>query len=310
MKRVLVLGGTGMLGSMVVDHLARLPGLAVTATARTEGQAEAAGRSLASAEWRTFDALSAESAAAAELLAAHDWVVNCIGIIKPFIRDDNAPEVERAVRVNALLPHVLARRAGGRVLQIATDCVFSGERGGSRESDAHDPVDVYGRTKSLGEVRAPHMHHLRCSVIGPERAAPRSLLGWLLGQPPGATVNGFTNHRWNGVTTLHFARLCGGVIERDLPLPHMVHVIPGDTLTKCELLESAARTHGRSDLVVTPMAAETVVDRTLSTDDEAANRGLWVAAGYAAAPAVEAMLAELAGFESGWRPVTASGGAG
>ena len=40
-----------------------------------------------------------------------------------------------------------------------------------------------------------------------------------------------------------------------------------------------------------------VVDRTLKTNNEAANLALWAAAGYRRPPSVPEMIAELAGFK-------------
>jgi dTDP-4-dehydrorhamnose reductase len=222
-----------------------------------------------------------------------------MGIIKPLIHDDNAIEVERAIRINALFPHRLAKWTDrrSRVIQIATDCVYSGSKGSYAETDVHDALDVYGKSKSIGEVYAAHVHHLRCSIIGPEMKSPKSLLEWFLGQPANASVNGFINHRWNGITTLHFAKLCGGIIEHDLALPHLQHVIPGGDLSKCEMLEQFSDGFGRKDVAIAPVAAATVIDRTLTTNDEVVNRGLWEAAGYKVAPSVPNMIEELASFD-------------
>ena len=41
-----------------------------------------------------------------------------------------------------------------KVIQIATDCVFDGLKGNYTEDDKHNAIDVYGKTKSLGEVSA------------------------------------------------------------------------------------------------------------------------------------------------------------
>ena len=173
--RVVVLGASGMLGSMVLSELAGDGTLEVTGTVRPALDAECAG----------VDDL-------ARLLDGASWAVNAIGVIKPYIRDDEAAAVERAVRVNGLFPHLLARaaeRTGCRVLQIATDCVYSGTIGNYREDAPHDALDVYGKTKSLGEVNSPAVHHLRCSIIGPEPKAHVSLLDWFLGPPSGSGLD-------------------------------------------------------------------------------------------------------------------------
>jgi dTDP-4-dehydrorhamnose reductase len=305
-KRVLVLGGSGMLGSMVADYLAREHEFDVTVTTRSEDLSASGRERCGGSRWIEFDA-GAETSESAGVFKDVDWVVNCIGIIKPLIHDDNAFEVERAVRINALFPHLLAQWTAGhtRVLQIATDCVYSGSKGHYTENDVHDALDVYGKTKSLGEVHAPHVHHFRCSIIGPEMKEPRSLLEWFLGQPPGASVNGFVNHNWNGVTTLHFARLCAGIIKQGVNLPHSQHVIPTGEVTKCEMLEHFARCYRRDDVSVNPTEAVVVIDRTLVTDNESLNGELWKAAGYIEPPTVPVMIEELARFSSGEKTETA-----
>ena len=283
MTTVLVLGTTGMLGSVVHKSLRADAALRVLGTVR----------GAASGDLRTLDA---ESAAEPDLRGI-DWVVNCIGIIKPFIHDDNRDEVERAIRVNALFPLALARAAerhGTRVLQVATDCVYSGREGCYDELAPHDPTDVYGKSKSLGEIRSPHMMHLRCSIIGPEVKGFVSLLSWFLGQKQGAAVNGFRNHHWNGLTTLHFARICQGIIKSNAPLAHLQHVVPGNDITKAELLRVFAREYHRPDIVINDVDANPPIDRRLRTVNAAANDALWRGAGYPRPQTIEEMVHEMA----------------
>lgn len=295
--RVLVLGGSGMLGSMVVDVLSRDPGLAVTATVRAEALRSALAARYGSVEWRWFDPAAG---AAADLFAGQAWVVNAIGLTKPLIRDDRPDEIERAIEVNAGLPHRVARAAeaaGARVLQIATDCVYAGTKGPYVESDPHDALDVYGKTKSLGEVFHDHVAHLRCSIVGPEPKDFKFLLEWLRRQPGGATVPGYVNHRWNGVTTLQFARLCRAIVTGG-PWPgHLLHVVPADSLSKAELLGLFAEVYGRADLGIDPVPAAVVVDRTLATGRPEDNAALWRAAGYSRPPTIAAMVRELGAFD-------------
>lgn len=286
-----------MLGSVVVSYLSQDPDLEVTATVRTEELATECRGRLPAASWRTFDADAFELWNALEVIDGHDWVINAIGIIKPLIHDDNASEVERAVRINSLLPPIIARRAqasGARILSIATDCVYSGSKGSYVENDEHDALDVYGKTKSLGEVPAPHVHHLRCSIIGPEMRWHRSLLDWFLGQPRGAGVSGYVNHSWNGVTTLHFAMLCRGIVVQNIAMPHLQHVVPAGEVTKCELLQCFSKDYRRQDVSITPAEASVVVDRTLATTEDGLNQDLWAAAGYPQPPSVPEMVSELA----------------
>jgi dTDP-4-dehydrorhamnose reductase len=282
--RVLVLGVTGMLGEMVHRVLAAEPDLDVVGTARDRFEA---GRD---DPGQLIDAVRPE------------WIVNAIGVIKPRIDEGSPESVAAAVDVNSRFPYALAGAAeqyDARVIQIATDCVYSGRVGRYREDAQHDALDVYGKTKSLGEVMMPSVTHLRCSIIGPERPPGSSLLAWVLGHPQGATAPGFTDHIWNGVTTWHFGKLCAAMIRQDLDLPQLMHVVPGDTLTKAELLAAIADAFGRDDLVVEPGQSASAVDRSLDTLHADANRRLWHAAGYDAPPAVEQMVHELARHAGG-----------
>ncbi len=149
-------------------------------------------------------------------------VVNCAGLIKqrPAANDPMA-----VMQANALMPLRLAQwceARDARLIHIGTDCVFSGRRGGYRESDTPDPVDLYGLSKLLGEVgTAPHLT-LRTSFIGPQLAGQEGLLAWFLAQR--GTVKGFGKAIFSGLTTEAFARVIQRVIDGALPLSGLYHV--------------------------------------------------------------------------------------
>jgi len=252
---ILILGGTGMLGSMMTKTL----DLDFKTLSRPEFDAE-------------FDYV---------LPDYFGGVINCIGVIKPYCHD-----VERAIKVNSLFPYSLPNGS----LQIATDCVYSGSKGNYTETDPHDATDVYGKTKSLGE--ASHIHNLRCSIIGPEEKNHISLLDWLLSQEV-AEVNGYTNHLWNGITTMHFARICQGIIREKIELPTLQHIVPADIVTKAELLQLIAEAYGK-EIKIKPVKAPEKIDRTLSTNDPSLNKVIWKAAGYPEPPTIRQMIEELA----------------
>ncbi len=289
-----------MLGSMVADYLSRSPVLKVAATVRTQELASKCRERIPAVSWLLFDASLPDNQKELPVVQGYDWVINAIGITKPLIHDDNAAEVERALLINSLLPYRIARQAqknGAQVIQIATDCVYSGGKGGYLESDLHDALDAYGKTKSLGEATNPQVHHLRCSIIGPEPKEHKFLLEWFLRQPQKVRINGYVNHRWNGVTTLHFAKICEGIITRNISLTHLQHVVPDGEIAKFELLQSFARHFKREDISITPSKAADIIDRTLKTVNESSNRALWAAAGYSHPSSIPEMVAELARFD-------------
>jgi dTDP-4-dehydrorhamnose reductase len=89
-------------------------------------------------------------------------VINCAAYTAVDKAESN-PEL--AEQVNAIAPGILAQetaRAGIPIIHISTDYVFNGKKTLPYiESDAVDPINVYGRTKEAGEtaVRAANPNH-------------------------------------------------------------------------------------------------------------------------------------------------------
>jgi dTDP-4-dehydrorhamnose reductase len=288
----------GMLGSMVAHVLGDELGASLAITVR-----DAAVRHppWGEASVRPFDAVTDDIDDLLTRLPRGAWVVNAIGALKAGASESTASRLN-AIEVNAAFPHRLAdaaERRGVKVLQPATDGVFADGIGPFTELARATATDVYGATKALGEVPSPAMMHLRASIVGPEPLTSRSLLAGLLGQPPLATVAGYTDHLWNGVTTLHFARVAAAVIRHDLFEPGVQHLVPAGEVTKAELLAALARVFGRGDLTVSPQRAPSPADRRLSTEYPERNRLLWAAAGHPSLPTVPEMCQELAAFTRG-----------
>lgn len=249
--RFAVLGATGMLGSAVYLHLRGAPGVAVCGTCRRPHNVPYAD------ELISYDPLKGD--AVGGFVGRGDTVVNCIGLIKPYVENDLAV----TIYVNSVYPHRLAaecRRVGARLIHITTDCVFSGRSGSYDEDAVHDAVDLYGRSKSLGEPRDCLV--LRTSIIGREPHSGVSLVEWFLKQH-GPEVNGFTNHWWNGVTTGEYARIVERVVTQELYVEGTRHVF-SETLTKYEMLLKFREVF-RRDTAVHAAEAPERSDRTLAT---------------------------------------------
>ena len=298
MKNVLILGGSGMLGSMVTNYFYDKD-YNVTSTVRSKELIEKSRAIIPDVNWsyfsiRDFIARPEEY----NYFKDFDWIINCIGITKPYCKDDNPDQIENAILINSLFPNRLAQCFPGiKILQIATDCVFSGKEGDYTETSKQEPYDVYGKTKSLGESKYPNVFNLRCSIIGPEYDRKAFLIEWLLSQTAGSSVNGFTNHDWNGVSTLHFAKLCYGIIDNKFTPKNLQHLIPAGCVNKFELLSILAKHYNRPDIKINQFVAAEKVDRTLITDDEENNKNIWLYAGYKIIPSVDEMIEELAKYK-------------
>jgi dTDP-4-dehydrorhamnose reductase len=282
MKKVLVLGANGMLGHACADVLRISQNVELVGTAR--------GKKLG---YLDFDA-STDSIVDLLKFTKPDWVINCIGIIKPHINESDPESVFNAVKINSEFPLNLAKATKSRVIQIATDCVYSGAKGLYVETDSHDAMDVYGKTKSLGEVTFENVHHLRVSIIGPELGRSTSLLEWFRNQARNASVNGFTDHLWNGVTTHQFGKLAYGLIANDYHETSKTHIVPADLISKADLLHEFALAYAREDIQINKTVSALKIDRTLSTIYPEVNKQIWKLAGYQSIPTVSEMVIEQA----------------
>ncbi len=161
-------------------------------------------------------------------------VVNTIGIVKqlPAAKD---PIV--SLTVNSLFPHRLAKlcqATNARLIHISTDCVFSGRKGMYTEEDVPDPLDLYDRSKLLGEVNGPACLTLRSSFIGRELGTTYGLVEWFLSNR-GRSVPGYTNAIFSGFPTLIMAGIIAEVIERQPDLSGLYH-ISSEPTSKFQLL--------------------------------------------------------------------------
>ena len=230
-----------------------------------------------------------------------DFIINAIGLIKQLIREGD-PESESAARdINIQFPKWLNQFSldyNVPIIQIGTDCVFSGYRGGYSEADEFDPSDLYGETKAVGESFSQDFMTLRTSIVGREPSTNNSLMNWVLGQPAKNEIHGYTNHFWNGVTTLAFSKVAEGIIRNGAFTKGTYHLIPSDFLNKAELVMLIAKCFHRDDLKITDFETERGINRTLATIHLEQNLKFWEMAGYNGIPTIAELISEYADWES------------
>jgi dTDP-4-dehydrorhamnose reductase len=239
--RILVLGMNGMLGRYVYSYFS--------------GNYEVVGTTR-----RELDASTITSSILASNIRPDDVVINCIGLIK------QRSEVDKFafVTVNSFFPlllHSVCEDNGVKLIHITTDCAFNGLKGGYDEDSVHDATDIYGKSKSLGEPEEATV--IRTSIIGEELSGFLSLLEWVKSNKD-KEVFGYTNHLWNGITCLEFAKICERIIEEDLFWTDVKHVFSPTSFNKHELVQMISDVY-ELNLVVVPHVTEVKCDRTLSS---------------------------------------------
>ncbi len=155
--RILITGGSGMLGSDLLECLDSLPGAEILAPTSSELDISHKG-----AVDRFIQKVSP------------DIIINCAAFTDV---DGCESEKDKAALVNALGPGNLARAAksqGALLIHMSTDYIFDGKKGASHpacparedaqhpkgapysEEDQPNPLNTYGKTKLEGERSVAH----------------------------------------------------------------------------------------------------------------------------------------------------------
>ena len=161
-----------------------------------------------------------------------DVVINCIGILNKNAETNK----HEAVFLNSYLPHYLShltKNIETKVIQMSTDCVFSGKSGNYRENSFRDGATFYDRSKALGELENNKDLTFRNSIIGPDmKENGIGLFNWFMKQ--NGTINGYTKVIWTGVTTLTLAKAMERAATENLT--GVYNLVNNESISKFDLL--------------------------------------------------------------------------
>lgn len=256
--RILIAGASGMIGSTMFRVLSnnsdnQVYGVIRTSRARSFFEGRYQQYLVDKSNYTNVDQF-------AQLLAdiRPHVVINCVGITKHLASSEDPLLL---IPVNSLFPHQinsLCRLIGARFVQISTDCVFSGYKGSYTEKDIPDALDLYGRSKVLGEVIDDHAITIRTSTIGPELGTSYGLLNWFLSQSQ--SCNGYKNAIFSGFPTNVLAEIIDNYV---LPQPdlHGLYHIASEPINKFDLL-NLIRNKFKKDIEIIPDST-VQIDRSL-----------------------------------------------
>jgi dTDP-4-dehydrorhamnose reductase len=230
--RILILGGDGMMGHQLFQHLSDRHEVRVTLR---QGLSAYAAFGLFDEEnsYTEIDVRSITHVREVLVDFQPEIVVNAVGIVK---QRRTAKESIPSLEINALFPHRLAllcNEINTRMLHLSTDCIFSGKKGNYLESDPSDAEDLYGRTKYLGEVQDSRCLTLRTSIIGKELSRKLGLLEWFLAQS--GVVHGYKRAIFSGFTTPEMSRIVEKILV-EYPETGGIYHVSSDPISKFDLL--------------------------------------------------------------------------
>ena len=143
--RWLVIGAGGMAGHMLVGYLQKHGAGELFYTARNKNLKGAC-------NWMRAMPRQRRNSSKACRRTSSSIVRDC-----SMRRPSGGRRILRDQRFAAAPLRRLADRTGARLIQISTDCVFSGARGNYAEHDPPDGQTVYARSKALGEIADPRI---------------------------------------------------------------------------------------------------------------------------------------------------------
>ncbi len=258
--KVLVLGAGGMLGHTVLRLFSQTRDYEVFGSVRSESSLRLLPSDLSGRILAGFDVENHDNLIKLFSKVRPDVVINCVGLVKQLAAADDPLS---ALPINSILPHRLAylcQASGARLIHISTDCVFSGKKGGYTELDVSDAADLYGRSKSIGEVNTTNALTIRTSIIGHELVGAHGLLSWFLAQKQ--QVRGFRRAIFSGLPTIELAHVIRDFVLTRPELSGLYHVSAAP-INKYELLKLISKVYGKNTSIVPD--DDLIIDRSLDS---------------------------------------------
>ena len=116
-----------------------------------------------------------------------DYIINCIGAI---------PQKTNNFEINCLLPVYLDLNTKCKIIHPGTDCESDTTQYGISKRIASDWLWYIGTNTKI----------IKTSIIGIDKKGYYSLLSWVLSQTN--EIDGYVDAKWNGVTSLTWAKYC------------------------------------------------------------------------------------------------------
>lgn len=245
MNKIIVFGSSGMLGRYITSYFQQRGGFTVVDITRKD-----------------YDVKTGSVQQLRELLVQHHTdantvVFNAVGVI-PQSKPQQASDYYTVNFQFSVTLSRVVRDLGAHYVLPATDCVFSGKQGNYNELSEMDCDTDYGHSKRMGECVKGTI--IRVSIIG-ENPKGISLLEWAKSEK-GRTVQGYTNHLWNGITCLEYAKFLDYLITNNCFWEGVRHICSPNVVSKAQLLQIISDNYSLN-LKIDGVETETKCDRSL-----------------------------------------------
>lgn len=262
-NRILILGGNGLLGSMCRSYLSKT----MQTHALVRQSYQHSDQNIYELDIRS----SSDFASITNLISKinPDYIVNCLGVINS-LQSKISDYEYHSYLINTSLPIYLSKyHKHTKIIHVTTDCIYDGQAGNYYQGDSTYPQSIYGQSKYLGETCAKNILNIRLSLIGPELYTNRGLFDYIVTNK-NTEISGYTNHIWNGVTSLQFSQYCeqiilyqkfNALVSLDTPYMHLVMHRP---ISKFDLLCKINMEFQLNKLIM-PTKTQIPINRALCT---------------------------------------------
>ncbi|PCJ90146.1 MAG: hypothetical protein COA52_10720 [Hyphomicrobiales bacterium] len=247
--RILIIGSKGMLGQACVKHFSKSHKVNVF-----DDRYSLENREVFAKLILEFDV---------------DLIIHCVGKI-PQLTSDEAD----LFHINAVMTMDIVNIIDENNIPFiypSTDCVFNGHGPDDYYSkyQFQDCSNSYGTSKLLGEkivLTSNNGYVVRVSIIGPDRRpSAQGLWNWVSNWPIGAVIDGFTNHTWNGITTLQWCKEIEKLFILGKPDRRLYQLGTAKRISKYNLIKLIASKLGKENTINEVSTAQNV-NRSLIPD--------------------------------------------
>jgi dTDP-4-dehydrorhamnose reductase len=244
--RVIIFGIDGLIGSTLFKELSSHRHIELYGTTRSRFSKSLRKPEIQSRILLNIDASNVSNIRSVCEKLKPNLLINCIGITKHVIEKYTSAQVKD---INSNFPFELLRISNlieSRLVQISTDCVFSGVNGNYNETDVPDAIDLYGQSKFHGEIISDNTLTIRTSTIGHEEHSKFGLLEWFLSQDK--VCDGYTKAIFSGLTTIELARILEKYVIFNLDLNGLYH-IGTSNISKFDLLNLISKIYHKKIMI-------------------------------------------------------------
>lgn len=254
MKRILILGSTGMVGSELFHYLSSFNDLEVFGTYHSYHKPDLNYNKF------YFDCLDIDLNSIKFEFMRYDYIINCI-MASVDVRPMTDEERKRQLLINSHFPlwlsNAVSERKSVKIINISSDAVFSGKKacGSYDEFSFPDPNCLYGLSKFLGESSYDNVLNIRTSFLGRDPRSGRGLIELVVRSEEGCKLVGYTDYIWSGVTTKQFGVLINHIIEEDLfcalrSFSHVLNYSCNEPISKYSIISMIKEISGREDILL------------------------------------------------------------